>query len=387
MTLSWDVVSGSVACQIRAYQLTHSSSNPSINIFSSEISSFDAPNAVLGGGTSRRLRCACEVSPIDATPLSEADTFNVPVLKEITFGKVSSLYRMSHTLRHNNLEVRVELPQEYYRHSRFDWTGQIVSVRFKGLEFCGKELEHQTSKQDELYGRGLCNEFGMDNPLGIEGCQAGDLFQKIGVGSLKREEEGYDFQKLYPIEPANFRIEEQDDSVLTIVAESRQGSFGYRLHKSISMLESGFTITSRLTNSGQEFFETEEYNHNFLALDPENLKYCRLLFDFDLQQNAFSEHVNPEQAVRLGKRTLTFQQTPSKAYFFANMSGSEISNPEWRLENDRTGFSISEHADFNVCKVNLWGGRHVISPELFVRIGLAPGESKTWTRTYRIGER
>jgi len=34
--------------------------------------------------------------------------------------------------------------------------------------------------------------------------------------------------------------------------------------------------------------------------------------------------------------------------------------------------------------VNLWGSKHVISPELFINIFIKPGQSADWTRTYSV---
>ena len=35
---------------------------------------------------------------------------------------------MSHILKNKNLEIQIDLPAENYNFSRFDWTGNIVSV-------------------------------------------------------------------------------------------------------------------------------------------------------------------------------------------------------------------------------------------------------------------
>ncbi len=35
-------------------------------------------------------------------------------------------------------------------------------------------------------------------------------------------------------------------------------------------------------------------------------------------------------------------------------------------------------------KVNLWGNKHVISPELFINLNIMPGESFKWNRTYSV---
>ena len=82
--LSWDVVSGSVACQIQGNRLVPAGPSPSVVTMGSEPTSFDVPYAAAGAGTtwSWQVRCACSTAPLDATAFSTTDTFNVPILRE-----------------------------------------------------------------------------------------------------------------------------------------------------------------------------------------------------------------------------------------------------------------------------------------------------------------
>jgi len=41
----------------------------------------------------------------------------------------------------------------------------------------------------------------------------------------------------------------------------------------------------------------------------------------------------------------------------------------WELINTKNKIGISETGSFNTTRVNLWGWKHVISPELFYDIG------------------
>jgi hypothetical protein len=43
---------------------------------------------------------------------------------------------------------------------------------------------------------------------------------------------------------------------------------------------------------------------------------------------------------------------------------------------------MRETLDTSACRIALWGMPHVISPEVFKRIDLEPGESDSWSRTY-----
>ena len=56
----------------------------------------------------------------------------------------------------------------------------------------------------------------------------------------------------------------------------------------------------------------------------------------------------------------------------------------WELLHHKHKIGISETANFKTNKVNLWGWKHVISPELFIPIFIQPGESTEWSRTYKV---
>ena len=82
-TLSWDPISQSVACQVQGTRLTPPGPSPSVNIIGAEPSSTNVPYAAAGAGTTWewKVRCACSITPIDATPFSVTDTFSVPTLR------------------------------------------------------------------------------------------------------------------------------------------------------------------------------------------------------------------------------------------------------------------------------------------------------------------
>ena len=40
---------------------------------------------------------------------------------------------MTHILKNKNLEIQIDNPLENYNFSRFDWTGKIVSVKYKDI--------------------------------------------------------------------------------------------------------------------------------------------------------------------------------------------------------------------------------------------------------------
>ena len=98
----------------------------------------------------------------------------------------------------------------------------------------------------------------------------------------------------------------------------------------------------------------------------------------------FLETVNPEQKVTIGQTDVTFNDSPKEQFFFSNLTGYKNVKPQWELKNLESKISISETGSFHTNKVNLWGWKHVISPELFIDISIEPGQNANWTRAYKI---
>ena len=80
VALSWDAVPLSVACNVKGTRLTPPGPSPSVNIIGFEPTGTNVPYAAAGAGTTWEwsVRCACNISPVDATAFSAKDTFMVP---------------------------------------------------------------------------------------------------------------------------------------------------------------------------------------------------------------------------------------------------------------------------------------------------------------------
>ena len=292
-------------------------------------------------------------------------------------------YCMPHILKNKNLEIHIDLPAENYSSSRFDWTGKIVKLTFQNIQLAS--IESTTAKNEAQIGKGFYNEFGIDTALGFNEATIGDWFHKIGVGLLKKESEPYVFSENHEIKPAKFQVKHTPSTLLIICTAALHNGYSYQLKKEITLQENGFTINYSLENTGEKEIVTDEYVHNFTAIDKEFINENYLLkFPFQLKPALFIETVNPEQKIEVGPTNLKFKGAPKEQFFFSNLSGNEKVKAQWELSNLKSKISISETGNFKTDKVNVWGWKHVISPELFITISVKPGQSKNWTRTYNI---
>jgi hypothetical protein len=292
---------------------------------------------------------------------------------------------MTHILKNKNIEIKIDAPLANYNFSRFDWTGKIVSLKYKDIPI--STAEKLEDKNDIKSGIGFYNEFGIESAIGYDETNEGDWFQKIGVGLLKKEAADYLFSKKYEIQPAKFDVETMRDKIIIRCKSELVNGYSYELKKEIEILESGFFIKYHLKNTGSKTIQTNEYTHNFVAINKELIGSDYILkFPFQIKPERFEATVNPEKKAVIGQKEFTFNGTPSEPIFFSKISGGENVDAHWEILNTKTKIGISETGSFKTSKVNLWGTKHVISPELFFDISVKPGQDLEWSRTYKVFE-
>lgn len=288
-------------------------------------------------------------------------------------------------LKNNNYTILVDHPFENYCGSRFDWTGKITQLHFQNTSILSSE--NLSNKNEHGFGRGLYNEFGIDSPLGFKEAKIGEWFHKIGVGLLLKDDHSYDFNKVYKIKPAEFSVlHERDKIIISCNSESVNG-FAYRLNKQIELHENTFSIRSELENTGEKEIVTNEYNHNFIGINNGPIgENIILKFPFQVNPKELHEIVNPGNKVKIASSDLEFNAIPQEPFFFSNLSGHKLVDAAWELHDLNSKIGIRETGNFQTQSINVWGSKHVISPELFIKIHISPGESKEWTRTYEVFE-
>jgi hypothetical protein len=309
--------------------------------------------------------------------------FLMIILPMVTFGQHEKDNSMAHILKNKNLEIHIDLPLKNYNLSRFDWTGKITAVKYKGIDV--STVERIDDVDDNNYGKGFYNEFGIETPIGFEEIKEGEWFPKIGVGALKKEGEEYSFSKTYEIAPADFKLVTDKNKLIIECKSQYVNGYSYVLKKEIELMGNSFVIKYHLSNKGDKIISTNEYCHNFLAINKELIGSQYILkFPFDIIPELFGATVNPEGMVVIGQNEITFKNTPNEQFFFSNLSGGESDTASWELINTKSKIGISETGSFTTNKVNLWGWKHVISPELFYEVKLKPGEKTEWSRTYHL---
>ncbi len=159
----------------------------------------------------------------------------------------------------------------YYRASRFDWSGVIPCLAYKGHTYFGVWFSHYDPMIADAI-TGPVEEFrSTDGALDYDQAKPGGLFVKIGVGVLRKADDSpYKFMYTYPL---------VDGGKWTVHAGHRQVSFRQQLHSPIGIAydyektvsldphEPVLTLQHSLKNTGTKTIDTEVYDHDFFMLD------------------------------------------------------------------------------------------------------------------------
>jgi hypothetical protein len=140
-----------------------------------------------------------------------------------------------------------------------------------------------------------------------------------------------------------------------------------------------------LENTGDKAIITDEYVHNFMSLNGDAIGRDYILkFPFQVRPDEFGETINPENKVEVNENEVKFNSSIDEEFFFSKLSGDTRVAASWELIHLSAGVRITEKGSFRSKKVNLWGCKHVISPELFFDVFVNPGQAIRWFRTYEF---
>lgn len=318
-------------------------------------------------------------------------------------------------IHNDQLTVEIARPGSVYAGTRFDWSGFITQVT---LAISGG-AQHTYCVPESLEpgqgtgGWGLCNEFGNDKPIGYADAQPGESFPKLGIGLLNRPERPqynfflpHDIDHLFPIQ-----IDSTENRVTFTVEPIECRGYAARLTKTVSVRENWLEIAYRLENVGNKLIDTNEYCHNFIALDkhPIGPEY-RLHFPYQIQLEnisaAYRYFLPPllrkllptfiqdkilkrraapgNNIIKLNGPDFNFSAMPHSPFYFRQLGFSKTDGYQWELTYLPNGIKMREYDDFGPCRVAVWGTTHVISAEIFIDLHLPPGQAQSWTRRYEF---
>jgi len=267
------------------------------------------------------------------------------------------------TIANDQLRASIYLPDAkagYYRGARFDWSGQVSSLTFKGHEYFGQWFEqYDPTLHDAI--QGPVEEFLTgESALGYDGAAPGGTFVRIGIGVLRKPAEA-SFQRFG-------RYEIVDSGKWTTKTGKDRIQFVHELK-----------------NTGTKPIVTTVYNHNFFTLDgkttgPDNV----VRFPFAPKA---ARPLNGMAEVR-GREIAIARPFEAKENVFTELEGfgTAASDNGFEMENRATGAGVRVAGDRPLSKLYFWSAYRTVCPEPYVDASVEPGRATSWRLTYTFYE-
>ena len=299
-------------------------------------------------------------------------------------------------ISNGQITAKVYLPDAkngYYRSTRFDWSGAIYSLRYKGHDFYGTWYDRIDPKvvnwvhQGPEIVSGPCsalvgpvNEF--QTPLGWDEAKPGGTFIKIGVGVLRKGDGNYN--RFFPydvVDSGKWSVKKESDSI-EFTQELPDPASGYSYaYRKVVRLEKGkpeMIIEHSLKNNGRRAIQSTVYNHNFVVLDKQAPgPDFTFKVPYEIQ---VSRPPNKEQAEIRGNQVVYMKPLSGQdevAVFLQGFSNS-AKDTEIVIENKKVGAGVKISGDRPLTRSMLWSIRTVLAVEPYIAIDIQPGAEFTW---------
>jgi hypothetical protein len=306
-------------------------------------------------------------------------------------------------ISNGRIRVKLYLPDArngYYHATRFDWSGVIASLDYKGHNYYGPWFNRVDPKVHDFTYEGAeivaspctgdtgpVEEFQTNgSALGWDEAKAGGTFIKIGVGVLRKDESNYDAFKQYEIvDPGKWSVRKHADSIeFTQELSDPLSGYSYVYRKTVRLVKgkAEMVLEHGLKNTGHRTIQSTVYNHNFLVLDkqPPGPDFS-ITVPFQIQS---PERPSQELAKIRGNQIVYMKVLENQEVVEIPMLGFSDSpqDNEIRIENRRVGAGMRISGDRPLSSANLWSIRSVLAVEPFISMTINPGNEFTWKMSY-----
>jgi len=295
------------------------------------------------------------------------------------------------TISNGSVNAVVYLPDPkngYYRGVRFDWSGVVGCLAYKGHTYFGVWFNHYDPHLHDSI-TGPVEEFrsGQGGPLGYDQAAPGGLFVKPGVGVLRRIDDApFQFVTPYPlIDGGKWTVHAGRDRVS--FRQDLQSPLGiaYIYKKNLKLVKGQPTLVleHELKNTGTQVIDTEVYNHDFFVLDGAPTG-SGVVVRFPFQPRA--DTVLKNGAHIDGKAIVYDRELEPGQAASAWLTGysSNVSDFDFTVENRNTGAGVEEMGSLPLSRLNFWSIRTTVCPEGYVHLRILPGHTARWTIRYRF---
>jgi len=279
----------------------------------------------------------------------------------------------------------------YYRATRFDWSGQIPDLQYKGHSYFGEwnPKPYDPKLNDSITGpveEFLTNGMG----LGYAEAKAGGTFVKIGVGVIRKpEEKAFQQFNTYEIaDPGKWAIRKHADSVeFTQTVRDPESGYAYVYTKTVQLVKGQpvMVLEHRLKNTGKKPIESDVYEHNFYMPDKQPIGPDVVVhFPFALHAAADFRGL----AETRGDDLVYLKELSNRQTAQSELTGFGTDPKDYNIavENVKTGAGVRQTSDRPVARINFWSIRTTVCPEAYIHMNIAPGKEFTWKIRYEFYE-
>ena len=289
------------------------------------------------------------------------------------------------------IDAEVYLPDAksgYYRGSRFDWSGVIGCLAYKGHSYFGVWFPHYDPLLHDAI-TGPVEEFrsGLESAHGYDQAKPGEVFVKLGVGVLRRIDNGpYKFQAPYPlVDGGKWTVHARKSSVSFRQDLKGPSGLAYEYTKVLKLEENRpiLILEHELKNIGTETIETDVYDHDFYVIDG-GVTGPDMVVRFP-----FTPKAEPgfENGAHIQGKEIVYDRELEKgetAQSILSGYSDQASDYDFVVENRKTGAGVEQSGDLPMSHINFWSIRTTVCPEAYVHLKIAPGQSARWSIRYRF---
>lgn len=278
--------------------------------------------------------------------------------------------------------ARPDVRNPYYRGTRFDRSGIILSLESGGRKYVSQWFrEYNPYNHDAVCGP--AEEF---SPIGYDKAVPGEGFLKTGVGLLQKDGNEYDHFHLYKVLDEG----ERDFKTAPGLAEFRHriaaGGYSYDYRKRLVIPQEGTLVLEHsLRNTGKEVMDMYVYNHNFFVLDGARTgKDTAITLPFKPQGHWRDEY----DCVALTEDGIRFSRDlrPGEIIFMGDLKGAEAQeNYSFRLANLAKGQTVDVRSDAVMEYAVFWCNHDVACLEPYTHLHIEPDHHAEWKIEYRFG--
>jgi hypothetical protein len=271
----------------------------------------------------------------------------------------------------------------YYRGVRFDWSGVISDLTFKGHHYFGKWFDrYEPTLHDAIMG-----PVDAYDPIGYDSAGPGGRFVKIGVGVLEKiSNEPYSFVKPYRLlNGGTWVMKRKDKNAMQYEHTLNDSLCSYRYIKTIVLTpdKPELVITYKLQNIGDHRIETRVFNHNFFVMDEQQTgPDFTVTFPF----TPVGEPTGKTTAGVLDGKVIRYREMLNKGETFAIAPltgfGIKPTDYDFIVANAKTKTSVRIVGDQPIVKFVYWSAARTLCPEPYTRIAVDGGAEQQWTITY-----